>query len=94
MFRRNTGTATSSFSLGTFTTAQSVSTFSTSFVYAYHDTSTIYYGDFTPNTYKQDSITHVTSWSSSTFVKVSGLSNTNSMGIYTITFSSSTLSFP
>lgn len=94
MFKRNTSTTTDTFSLGTFSTNIAASTFSTLFVYSYHDTSTIYYGDFNPNSYKQDSTTHLTSWTFSSFIRDSGWSNTNSMGIYTITFRSSGLQFP
>lgn len=94
MFKRNTGTTVSGFSLGNFPTTSAASTFTTAFVYTYHDSSNIYYPDFNPNGYKQDSITHVTSWTSATMAKVSGLSNSNSMGIYTVTFRTTALTFP
>lgn len=94
MFKRNTGNTVNSFSLGNFPTTSAVSTFTTAYIYTYHDTSNIYYSDFNPNSYKTDSITYVTSWSSSAITKVSGLTNTNSMGVYTIAFSSSGLTFP
>ena len=94
MFKRNTGNTVNSFSLGNFPTTSAVSTFTTAFIYAYHDSSTIYYPDFSPNGYKQDAITHATSWTSSSITKVSGLTNSNSMGIYTITFRSAALTFP
>lgn len=94
MFKRNTGNTVNSFSLGNFPTTSAVSTFTTAFITAYHDTSNIYYGDFSPNTYKTDSITHVTSWSTCSISRVSGWSNSNSMGIYTLSFRSSALSFP
>lgn len=94
MFKRNTGNTVNSFSLGSFPTTKSVSSFTTAFITTYHDSSTVYYGDFAPNSYKTDSITHVTSWSSSSITKVSGLTNSNSMGVYTIAFSSAGLSFP
>lgn len=95
MFKRNTGASVNSFSLGNFPTTSAFSTFTTAFVYAYHDTSTIYYSDFGSSSLsKTDFITYVTSWSSSTITKVSGLTNSNSMGVYTIAFSSSGLTFP
>jgi hypothetical protein len=91
MFKKNTATSVSSFSLGTFPTAKSVSTFTTLFIYTYHDSSTIYYSDFSPNQFKVSSISESTAWASSSFTRSSGTSNTNSMGIYTISFRSSDL---
>lgn len=94
MFKKNTGTTDYSFTLGTFPTTNFVSTFTTAFIYSYNDNTNIYYSDFSPNIYKTDSITFVTSWTSSSITKVSGLTNSNSMGVYTIAFSSSALTFP
>jgi hypothetical protein len=95
MFKKNTGTTTYSFSLGNFPTTSAVSTFTTAFVTAYNDNTNIYYSNFgSGSNSKQDSITYITSWTSSSITKVTGLTNSNSMGIYTITWSSSALSFP
>lgn len=95
-FIKNTGTTVSSFSLGSFPTTKAVSTFSTSFIKVYTSQTNIYNGYFSAQgTHsKQDSITHVTSWSTSAITRVSGWSNSNSMGIYTISFSSAGLVFP
>ena len=81
--------------MGSFPTTKAVSTFSTSFINVYPGTTTIYYGLFGGSSYsRQDSITQLPTWSSSSITRASGWSNSNSMGVYTITFSSSALVFP
>lgn len=78
MFRKTNSNPHYTISLGSFPTTSSASTFTTAFIHAYHDVNNIYYGNFNPNTQFTNTISHVTSWSSSSITKVSGLTNSNS----------------
>ena len=93
VWRKNSG-SDRYISLSTFTTSTEVRSFTISFVYTYHSSSTIYYANFNPGTSETLTLTHISSWSSSSFTKVSGWLNTYSMGIYKVSFSSGAAMFP
>lgn len=94
IFKKSTSVSDKNINMGTLPTTSAESSFTISWANAYHDTSNIYYSNFYYAVPKTISIVKKTAWDSSSFVKNSGLFNTNSMGIYTVTFSSSSLSFP
>lgn len=81
-------------SLGSYTTATDVQSFG--FTFAYVQSSAIYYeGNFTSNsgTYT-NSIVAVTSWTTLTLSRLSGLANYYVVNQYTVTWKSSSLAFP
>lgn len=94
IFKKLNSNSDKTMSMGTLPTTSAVSSFTISWANAYQDSSNIYYSNFYYALSKTISTTHKTSWDSSSFTKDLGLLNTNSMGIYTVAFSSSSLSFP
>ena len=94
VWRKTTSTNDRYIDMGTYTTSTEVKSFTISFVYAYHSSSTIYYSDFNPGTSETLTLSHISTWSSTSFIKNSGWLRTNSMGIYTISFNSGAAMFP
>jgi hypothetical protein len=94
-FIKNSGVASYGFSLGTYPTSIDQQSFQISWVYTYSGTGYFYYGYFGAGySYSLNTINIANLWSSSSFSKISGLVTTYSWNLYTISFSSSTLSFP
>ena len=83
-----------SLTLGTYPTSDDQRSYTISWIYAYTSTSNIYTSNFNPGTSETRTINYVSSWSSSSFTKVSGLLHTSSMGVYRISWSSSSIAFP
>lgn len=84
------------FNLGTFPTSSSVQTYRIDWVYSYYDLYNTYQAYFYSigTNYYTTSINYISSWSTSSFVKNTGLQTTNSWGTYTISFSAAGLAFP
>ena len=93
MFKKSNSNSDKSLSLGTYPTSEDQRSYTISWVYAYPSTSQIYTPNFNPGTSETKTIDYATSWSSSSFTKISGDTKTNSMGVYRITWSSSNLAF-
>ena len=107
LFKKDTNTNDKTISLGSFDTSTDKQSYRITYVHSYHSTGdTLYTSDFT--TQYGDSqdgtagsggsvsatLREATSWSSSSFSRISGLSRTHSTGIYKISFKSTALKFP
>lgn len=86
VFKRNNVGNGYSISLGSFPTSLKNQQYTIKWVFAYPDSSTVYTSNFNPNQYRTLSVTERTSWTSSSFTKVSGRTTINSLGVYTIQF--------
>ena len=72
MFLKSNSVTDRTISLGTYSTSDDQRSYTLSWMYAYPSTSYIYTPNFNPGTSVTKTIDYITSWSSSSFVKVSG----------------------
>lgn len=93
VFKKSTSTNDKTIGLGSYPTSEDQRSYTITWAYAYPSTSTIYTSNFNPGTSETKTIDYATSWSSSSFTQVSGWTNTYSMGVYRLTWSSSSLAF-
>lgn len=93
VFKKNTNNNDKTISLGSYPTSEDQRSYTISWMYAYPSNSIVYTSNFNPGSSETKTIDFATGWSSSSITKVSGWTNTNSMGVYTINWSSSSLSF-
>ena len=93
LFKKTTSTNDRTISLGSYPTSDDQRSYTISWMYAYPSTSTIYTSNFNPGSSETKTIDDATSWTSSSLTKISGWTNTNSMGVYQLSWSSSSLDF-
>jgi hypothetical protein len=94
-FIKANGNSNSGFSLGTFPTSIDSQSFTLSWVLGIWSSSVIYAGWFgTGFSYALNTLSAASSWSTSTFTKVSGLLNAYSWNVYSVSWMANYLSFP
>lgn len=94
VFRKTTGTNDRSISLGSYPTSDDQQSYTISWMWAYPSKTTLYTSNFNPNGHKTNTLNIANAWTSSSISKISGSTNTNSMGVYRIAWSANYLTFP
>jgi hypothetical protein len=93
-FIKSASSTSYGFSLGTYPTSIDQQSYQLSFVYTFRTNTALYRAWFGGTTQVASStISTATSWTSSTFTKGSNIVTTNSMDLYTVTWTSNYLSF-
>ena len=94
VFRKANSVYSPTLALGSLPTSLDQQSYTISYLLAYPSTSLYYSSSFSGSLAASSTLSYRTSWTSSSFTRLSGLTNTNSMGVYQLQWSTSSLILP